>query len=437
MRKGCLLWLLQAAVLAGFYYLAFRGRVTQPAAGLSALGGGVSLLLVIGAFRQAWLARRERAQLDRVLAGAPYEDGQRIAAVGPILALGAPVPAPFSGDPCVFCAWEVSHKSLTQGKKPFRNVKDFSGFLLAPCVVQAPTGNLRILGFPALEGFPNEAQRNKTDFPRARTYLESTPFEKVSAPKAFSEVEDLVENEHGHLRRDWRMAGDDFVLNPKMHTLEEKIVNDGETVCAFGRYSAEKKGLVPGFGSGLKLIRGDGKAVRETLTDCIKGFAALGVLFFLISHFVLLLNVKDHSSEGYVEATLEPRAAAFFKAVEEGDLATVKAELDAGFDPNTRNLQNYTPLMVVKDPRVARRLISAGADVNARDEASTTPLIEAAKTCNLEMVRLLLQSGADVHVHELAEGRNALDHALQADWADDHDEVVTALRNAGAKERSP
>jgi hypothetical protein len=384
------------------------------------------------------LARRERAQLDRALTGAPYDDGQRIAAVGPILALGAPVPAPFSGDPCVFCAWEVSHKSSSPGKKyTLQDVKDFSGFLMTPCVVQAPRGNVRILGFPTLEGFPNEAQRNKINFPRARAYLESTPFEKVNAPKAFSEVEDLVADEHGHLRKDWRMAGDDFVLTHKVHTLEERIVKDGETVCALGRYSAEKKGLVPGFGSGLKLIRGDSTAVRETLTDYFKGFAALGVLLFLVSHFVLFLYVTDHSSEGYVEETMEPRAAAFFQAVQDGDLETVTAELDAGFDPNTGNLQNYTPLMVVEDPRVARRLISAGAGINARDENSTTPLIEAAKTCNLEMVRLLLQSGADVHVRDLAEDRNALDYALMNHWEDNQEEVVTALRNAGAKERSP
>lgn len=439
MKKGCLLWLLQLAVFTSLYYLALRGRVVSPADWVGALGGGAALTLVIGAFRKAWSARRGRALLDRALTGAPYEDGQRIAAVGPILALGAPVPAPFSGDPCVFCAWEVSHKSSSKGGKSTPlDVKDFSGFIMTPCVVQAPTGNIRILGFPALEGFPEEAQRSNDDFLRARPFLESTSFEKVNTFKAFSEVEALVADEHGHLRKVWRMAGDDFVLNHTVHTLEEQIVKDGETVCALGRYSAEKKGLIPGFdprGAGLKLIRGDSTAVRETLTDNFKGFAAMGVLLFLVSHFFLFLYVADRTSEGYVEEKVDPREAAFFKAVEEGDLGTVTAELDAGFDPNHRDRYGRTPLTEVKDPRVARRLISAGADVNARNEEGSTPLIVAAQLHNLELIRLLLQSGADVHARHRQYDRNALDYALRTHWEDNHEDVVTALRNAGAKEK--
>src|SRR5687767_2850832 len=102
MKKGCLLWLLQLAVVTGLYYLVIRGRLDPPRDGLAALGGGLALMLVIGSFRNAWLARQNRALLDRALTGAPFEDGQRIAAVGPIMALGAPIPAPFSGTPCVF-----------------------------------------------------------------------------------------------------------------------------------------------------------------------------------------------------------------------------------------------------------------------------------------------------------------------------------------------
>ncbi len=440
MKKGCLLLLLQAAVLTGLYYLALRGRVTQSAAQLGALVGGVSLSLVIGAFRQSWKERRGRALLDRALTGAPYEDGQRIAAVGPILALGAPVLAPFSGDPCVFCAWEVSHKSSSKGGKSIPlDVKDFSGFLMTPCVVQAPTGNVRILGFPALEGFPEAAQRSNDDFLRARPFLESTSFEKVNTFKAFSNVEALVADEHGHLRKVWRMAGDDFVLNHTVHTLEERIVKDGETVCALGRYSAEKKGLVPGFdprGAGLDLIRGDSPAVRETLTDSFKGFAAMGVLLFLVSHFFLFLYVADRGSESRYRREFA-RDEAFIQAILDRDMKAVTEELDAGFDPNHEDEYGRTPLLMVQDPRIARRLISGGADVNAPDDDGQTPLISAVLAQNLELVRVFLQAGADVHTCYL--DQNALDWALEHHWKDEEDqeEVVKILRQAGAKEQSP
>ena len=111
MKKGFLLWLLQLAVLTGLYYLALRGRVSSPADGLGALGGGIALTLVTGAFHIAWSARKGRALLDPADTGAPFEDGRRVAAVGPTLALSSPVHVPLSGDPCVLGLWSITHQS--------------------------------------------------------------------------------------------------------------------------------------------------------------------------------------------------------------------------------------------------------------------------------------------------------------------------------------
>lgn len=294
MKKGCLLWLLQFAVLSGLYYLALRGRIPPPAVWLGALGGGLALSLVIGAFRNAGSARRGRALIDRALTGAPFEDGRRIAAIGPTLALGAPVPAPFSGTPCVFCSWEISHRSTVQTRKSRERVKDFGGFLMTPCVVETPNGNVRILGFPVLEGFPEGAQRGGKAFDRARTYLGSASFENVGLTNVFSEVKDLIADEDGYIRKDWRMAGGDFRLDPNVHTLTEQTVEDGQTVCALGLYSAEKAALVPGYGQGgegIKLIQGDPETARKTLAASFWRNAAVGLLLFLLSHFLLYLFV--------------------------------------------------------------------------------------------------------------------------------------------------
>jgi hypothetical protein len=443
MKKGCLLWLLQLAALTGLYYLAFRGRVIPRVEWLAALGGGLALMLVIGAFRNVWLARQNRALLDRALTGAPFEDGQRIAAVGPIMALGAPIPAPFSGTPCVFCSWEISHLNPFQRTRKSRpqRINDFSGIALAPCVVQAPTGNVRILGFPVLEGFPEEVPRGDRAFAKAKDYLSSTPFEEVGATNVFSQVKDLLVDEDGHLRKDWRMAGEGFQLDPKVHTLREQIVKDGETVCAIGLYSAERKGLVPGYGqrrgAGLKLIPGDSVAARKTLAGDVWKYAFMGTVLFIVAHFLLLNFVFIRGSEVRSERKAAQETA-FFQAIQEGDLAAVTAELDAGIDPNVRDAQGNTPLMVVEDPRTARRLISAGADVNARNENGATPLIEAAKYGRLEVVRLILQSGTDVNARDEAENRTALDWALVWDPQDeDYEEVLKVLRDAGAREGSP
>lgn len=229
------------------------------------------------------------------------------------------------------------------------------------------------------------------------------------------------------------MVGANFQLDPNLHTLKEQVVKDGETVCALGLYSAERKGLVPG-GHGIKLIRGDSEAARTTLTFNLWKYSVVGVLLFLVTHFLLFQFVIDRGSEIRAKRELV-RDEAFIQAILERDLKAVTAELDAGFDPNHEDQYGRTPLLMVEDPRIARRLVSAGADVNAHDEDGLTPLIRAVQAENLELVRVFLQAGADVHTRHY--DRNALDWALEDDWEDqeDQEEVVKILRQAGAKER--
>lgn len=439
MKRFLLLWLLQVVVLTGLYYLMLRGRVSSPAAELGALGGGVSLALVIAAFRSAASARKGRAVLGRTLTGAAYEDGQRTAASGPILALGSPVQAPFSGEPCVLCSWHITHEALNDEKDPEKGkkrVEDFSGFIMAPCVVQDPAGNVRLLDLPRLSGFSTEVLSGKADFQRARDYLQSTPFEKSSLVKLISE--EWTADDAGCFRKDWREAGDDFRLDPKIHTLTEQIVRDDETVCAIGIYLAEKQGLAAGKireSARIQLIQGDSSDARKTLTTAFWKYAVGGVILFLVSHAVLLHSIDQNRVREDPDALRYSRETALFQAVQAGDAAAVTAALDAGMDPNTRDEGNYTPLMVAQDPRVARRLLQAGAGVNVRSLDGHTPLIEAARVCNLEVVRLLLQAGAEVQARDPASNRTALE------WTEDcypqgderHQEVMKALRAAGAK----
>ena len=228
------------------------------------------------------------------------------------------------------------------------------------------------------------------------------------------------------------MAGDDFQLEPKIHTLKEQVVRDGETVCALGLYSAERKGLVPG-GHGIKLIRGDSEAARKTLTFNVGKYSVVGVLLFAVTHFLLFQLVIDRGSETRAKKEME-RDEAFIQAILDRDMKAVTEELDAGFDPNHEDEYGRIPLLMVEDPRIARRLISAGADVNAGDDDGMTPLISAVQAENLELIRVFLQAGADVHTRHY--DRNALDWALEDPWKNQEDQeaAVKALRAAGAKE---
>jgi ankyrin repeat protein len=80
--------------------------------------------------------------------------------------------------------------------------------------------------------------------------------------------------------------------------------------------------------------------------------------------------------------------------------------LQAGADPRigsatanqhpSLNVENATPLHVVKNFELAKRLVDAGADVNARDSRGGTPLDFAVFITNRAIVDLLLRHGADV-----------------------------------------
>jgi len=56
---------------------------------------------------------------------------------------------------------------------------------------------------------------------------------------------------------------------------------------------------------------------------------------------------------------------------------------------------------------VVRFLLENGADVNIADNKGTTPLMLASDNCNINLVRLLLDNGADIHMTD-DRGRTAL-----------------------------
>lgn len=145
--------------------------------------------------------------------------------------------------------------------------------------------------------------------------------------------------------------------------------------------------------------------------------------------------------------THPPDTADVFRAVENGDCATLQQALAAGFNPNTRNeqgltllhracywygetgftmvqlllqagadvhardAQGKTPLATYVEATayteedediipVADILLRYGAEVNVRYEEERTPLIEATHTGTCTMVQWLIQAGADVNAQD-------------------------------------
>ena len=93
-----------------------------------------------------------------------------------------------------------------------------------------------------------------------------------------------------------------------------------------------------------------------------------------------------------------------------------------------------TALMVVArgNTEIARALLDAGADVDARTQRGVTPLMVAVATGNTQMVRALLDAGADVYA--------IADHgvtALLMTEKNGYIEIAELLDKAGSGEQTP
>lgn len=93
-----------------------------------------------------------------------------------------------------------------------------------------------------------------------------------------------------------------------------------------------------------------------------------------------------------------PQEEEFFAAVRRGDLAAVKSALDAGVNVNAKFRYDTTALFPACDRghvEVVKLLLERGAEVNVQDTFyRATPLTWAANKGHLEIIRLLLDKGA-------------------------------------------
>jgi len=112
-------------------------------------------------------------------------------------------------------------------------------------------------------------------------------------------------------------------------------------------------------------------------------------------------------------------------AVYNDDLQTAQRLLHSGANANAANRYGVTPLSLAATNRnaaMAEALLNAGADANAK------VLMTAARTGNREIVRLLIEHGADVNAKGETYGETALVWAAQ----ENHAEVAQVLIAHGA-----
>jgi len=124
---------------------------------------------------------------------------------------------------------------------------------------------------------------------------------------------------------------------------------------------------------------------------------------------------------------LGPRAQeadeTLLRAIRGGDLELLKAAIADGADVNRRSTNGLPPLLGMfraaagpldsEHRQCVASLLAHGATVDARDGDRRTPLILAARLCDLESIRLLVEAEADVMARDRFH-KSALFYAVEA-----------------------
>ena len=108
--------------------------------------------------------------------------------------------------------------------------------------------------------------------------------------------------------------------------------------------------------------------------------------------------------------------------------------LEAGANPNARDNAQYTPLHLAAargDDALVRILLAKGADVHARTEAGDTALYIAAYWGQVKAARVLMEAGADVAAAN-NEGKTALSIAVQEQRGP---ELIAVLRTTRRRKK--
>ena len=263
--RTCLLWLLGWGAASYAFYLHFVSLrdFSTPMYWAAAIAG----LAVVSAIAYALgigTAYRERKLLLDAMAGTPPPDNQWAAVSGTIHSM-APLTAPISGKEAV--AYEYKIYRHEQHGKNSSQVTYYEGKALTPSTIASRHGSVRLLAVPAFTDIANEELNWTESVEKAKEYVAQTDFELVeTGQKRRSKLEDEWVDDDGQYRVDRRHTTDDVDLADDFR-FEEKRINQGEQVCAFGLYSRQRGGLIPhpNWAKHTRVMRGDPSTVAGQL----------------------------------------------------------------------------------------------------------------------------------------------------------------------------
>jgi hypothetical protein len=251
MLRACLATLVVLGALFGLYYWWLSKQFDPPGVYIGAVimalvaGGSLGALINSGVSYREWsLASAARHDL-------PWRDGRWTAAAGTIHPVGEPVIAPFSGEECVLCEYDVADSQRVANRSDDSNPgSDFTGFLMNPCVVRTNQGDIKVLGFPNLSDFGERTLDGPEVASNARAFLLSADFEDYSGLKMVSIVSAIKEawnDEDGYVRKNVRLTkSSPESLFPPGHDEQPELPAPADT-------AADPGGMLPEIDAALPM----------------------------------------------------------------------------------------------------------------------------------------------------------------------------------------
>lgn len=293
--RTCLLWLVGWIIAAGGYYLYLRrfGESIPQfwwACAIAGICTVSSIAYAVGIYHFA----KERSMLTGAVVGARPDDGAWVAVSGTIRSLD-PLRTPMTGVPAVAYSYQISRMETSrQRNTSTTKVTYYEGKALAPSTITTNQGTFHLFAVPTLD-VPPEDTGNAAAIANAVHYVNTTAFQTSNTPKDERiGMEEEATDDDGRFRTDQHKS--DSKPDVAHCILEERHIKQGETVCAFGLYSAPRSALIPhpNWSRQARLMRGDATKVAADLrTRMIK--YALGVIIFAALTFGVVKLYQRHA----------------------------------------------------------------------------------------------------------------------------------------------
>lgn len=189
-----------------------------------------------------------RAMLQRAHAGQPPSQDGPVLATGHVRAEGPPLVSPVTGRPCVAYQYRI-YERYRIANANWETRVFYWGYACRPFRLDTTSQALRVLAMPRFVDAPTRFEDVPDERARTEAYVQATRFDTSASPAGLvgdvlTLVDDLFTEKRLEVRKDWQRTGAPTDLAGLR--IEEHVLPVDETASAWGLWSMDRRGIVPG-----------------------------------------------------------------------------------------------------------------------------------------------------------------------------------------------